>query len=149
MEPRAASYRTLAALAYLPPVAIAVLLAPAYRAVRHLRFHAIQSLALTALGLGGAMALGWGGAILGGLPFLGFFLLGLTGLAISLWMIGGLGLSVYAAVMAYQGNTTRLPLLDRHLRRLDRRLERRWAAAGLEGEALEQRVRRRRPRSPG
>ncbi|MBO9541965.1 hypothetical protein J7643_15360 [bacterium] len=148
MEPRAASYRTLAALGYLPPVAIAVLLMPSYRGVRHLRFHALQSLALLLGAIGGAVLLGWAGAILGRLPFLGLFLLGISGLAISLWMVGALGVAVYAAVMAYQGRTTRLPLLDRQLRRLDRHLERRWSTPELGGEVVEKRVRRRRPRTP-
>lgn len=148
MEPRAASYRTLAALGYLPPVAIAILAMPTYRVVRHLRFHALQSLALLALSIVGSVLLGWGGAILGNLPFVGFFLLGLSGLAISLWMLGALGLAVYAAVLAYQGRATHLPFLDRYLRRLDRRIERRWGAAELAIEAPEKRARRRRPRSP-
>lgn len=148
MEPRAASFRTLAALGYLPPVAIAILVMPGYRVVRHLRFHALQSLSLLALSMLGAMGIGWAGAILGGLPFVGFFLLWLSGLCISLWMTLALGVAVYAAVLAYQGRTTHLPLLDRHLRRLDRRLEQRWGAALAAETPPDRPARRRRPRAP-
>lgn len=140
MEPRAASYRTLAALCYLPPVAVAILVSAPLRAVRHLRFHALQSLALMGIGLGGAILLGWAGAIVGRLPWVGLFLLGASGLAITGWMLAALGVAVHGATLAYQGRTTRLPVIDRPLRRWDRRLEKRWGA-GLEQE--ERRVRRR------
>lgn len=129
LQPRAASYRVLAALSYLAPMAVGVLVMPEYRMVRHLRFHALQSLCLAALSVAGAMLIGWLGALLGNVPGLGFFLLSLSGLAISLWMMILLGVAVYAAVLAYQGKTTRLPGLDRHVRRLDRWVEKRLAPA--------------------
>lgn len=129
MEPRAASIRILSALGYLLPVAVALLLAPNYRAIRHVRFHALQSMALVLLTVGGAVVIGWVGALLGNLPGIGFVLLGLTGVVITLWMLLMLGCSVYGAIAAYQGRTTHLPVLDRYLRKLDLRLERRGVPA--------------------
>lgn len=143
MEPRAASYRVLAALSYLPPIAVGVLVMPEYRAVRHLRFHALQSLFLVALSFGGAMLIGWLGALLGNLPWLGFLLLSFSGLFISLWMLGLVGVAIYAAVRGYQGKTTRLWGMDRSVRRLDRWVERRFG--GLEEPP---RRRRRTGRNP-
>lgn len=146
LQPRAASYRVLAALSYLPPMALGVLVMPEYRAVRYLRFHALQSLCLVALSFGGAMLLGWLGALLGNLPWLGFFLSALSGLAISLWMLALLGVSVYAAVMAHQGKTTHLWAIDRQVRRLDRWTEKRLAADPAAPEPPSQRRRRTGPR---
>ncbi|HEY9855774.1 MAG TPA: hypothetical protein V6D05_08575 [Stenomitos sp.] len=126
LQPRAASYRVLAALCYLPPVAVGVLVMPEYRGIRHLRYHALQSLLLVAASFGGAMLIGWLGALLGNLPWLGFFLLSFSGLLISIWMLGMVGLAVYAAVMAYQGKSTRFWGVDRYVRRLDRWVEKRF-----------------------
>lgn len=145
-QPRAASYRVLAALSYLPPVAVGVLVMPEYRAVRHLRFHALQSLCLMALSFGGAMLIGWLGALLGNLPWMGFFLLSLSGLLISLWMMALLGVSVRAALLAYEGKTTRLWQLDRYVRRLDRWVEKRLEKRSLPPEEPPKRRRRPGPR---
>lgn len=123
MEPRAASFRILSALGYLPPVALALLFSRAYRPVRHVRFHALQSLALMALSVFGSFGIGTLGAILGNVPVVGFFLLTATGLLISLWMLAMLGGAVYGALYAYQGKTTHLLMLDRPLRKVDRWLE--------------------------
>lgn len=142
-QPRAASYRVLAALSYMPPIAVGVLVMPDYRAVRHLRVHALQSLLLMALSFGGAMLIGWLGALLGNLPWLGFFLLSFSGLLISGWMMALLGLSIYSAVLAHQGKTSRLWGLDRYVRRLDRWVERRFVQ--LPGTPEEPPKRRRRP----
>ena len=123
MEPRAATVRVLSSLGYLPPVAIALLLMPRYRIVRHVRFHALQSLMLMGFMIGGAILLAWSGAILGNLPGIGFMLLSLCGLAISLWMLLMLGYAVYGAIAAYQGRTTRIPGVSRLLRVWERSLE--------------------------
>lgn len=146
MEPRAASYRVLAGLSYLPPIAVGVLATEAYRTVRHLRFHALQSLCLMALTFGGAMVIGWLGMLLGNLPWLGFFLSAFLGLAISFWMMLLLGVSVYAAVVAYQGKSTRLWVLDRYVRRLDRWAEKRFGPAGSVPPEPPKRKRRTGPR---
>ncbi len=146
MEPRAASYRVLAALSYLPPVAVGVLVMAEYRSVRHLRFHALQSLALMVLSFGGAMLIGWLGTLFGNLPWLGFFLSAFLGLAISLWMMLMLGVSVYGAVTAYQGKSTRLWLLDRYVRRLDRWAEKRFNPAAPVPAEPPKRKRRAGPR---
>jgi uncharacterized membrane protein len=141
MEPRSTSYRILSALGYLPPVAIALLCSREFRPVKHLRFHALQSLVLMVLSILGAAGIGYLGSILGALPWIGFFLLSVTGLAISLWMVTMLGFAVYGALLAYQGKTTHLPVLDREIRRLDRALERR-----LFPDAEPKRRRKARPR---
>lgn len=125
MEPRAASIRILSCLGYLPPVAIFLLLAPEYRSIRHVRFHSLQSVVLMLLAMGGAVFIGWVGAGLGKLPGIGFVLLSLSGVGITLWMLLMLGCSIYGAITAYQGRSTHLPGLDRPLRKLDYLLERR------------------------
>jgi len=145
-QPRAASYRVLAALSYLPPIAVGVLAMPEYRAVRHLRFHALQSLLLMAASFGGAMLIGWLGALLGNLPWIGFFLLSFSGLVISIWMLTMVGLAVYAAIMAYQGKTTRFWGLDRSVRRLERWVEKRYTKLPEASEAPPKRRRRTGPR---
>lgn len=121
--PQAGPYRTLASLCYLVPVAVAILLMPQYRAVRLLRFHGVQSIALTVLTTSLMIALGLVGTLLGPIPRLGITVLLLSGLGISLVMLGGLGLATYAAVLAYDGRLTRIPVLDRWVRRWERKLE--------------------------
>lgn len=121
--PQAAPYRTIASLSYLFPVAVAVLLLPQYRSIRLLRYHAVQSIALAALTTLGSVALGILGTILGPLPWIGMTVLLGTGLGISLLMLLGLGLATYGAVLAYDGRFTRLPGLDRWIRRWEKRLE--------------------------
>lgn len=121
--PQAAPYRALASLCYLFPVAVAMLLLPQFRNVRLLRYHAIQSIALTALTTLLTFALGLLGTLLGPLPAVGITILLMTGLGISAIMLIGLGLATYAAVLAYDGRFTRLPVLDRWVRRWERRLE--------------------------
>lgn len=123
MEPRAASIRVLSALGYLPPVAIALLLMPGYRSIRHVRLHAMKSLALMAFFVGGAVLISWAGAILGSMTGGGFLVLSVSGLAISLWMLLMLGFSLHGAIAAYQGRATRLPWIERALRNLDRMAE--------------------------
>lgn len=145
-QPRAASYRVLAALSYLPPIAVGVLVMPDYRSVRYLRFHAVQSLFFMALSFGGAMLIGWLGTLFGNLPWIGFFLLSLSGLLISGWMVALLGLSVYAAVQAYQGKTSRFWGLDRYVRQVDRWVERRLAPLPGAPEAPVKRRKRPGPR---
>lgn len=121
--PQAAPYRTLASLSYLFPVAVALLLLPQFRSIRLLRFHAVQAIALTLLTALAAFALGLLGTLLGPLPWLGMTVLLVTGLGISAVMLLGWGLAIYAAVLAYDGRLTKLPVLDRHVRRWERRLE--------------------------
>ncbi len=121
--PQAAPYRTLASLCYLFPVAVALLLMPQFRSVRLLRYHAVQSVALTALTLLASVALGVLGTILGALPWIGMTVLLATGLGISAVMIIGPGLATYAAVLAYDGRLTRIPLLDRWVRRWERMID--------------------------
>ncbi len=121
--PQAAPYRAFASLSYLFPVAVAVLLLPQFRSIRLLRFHAVQSVAITALTTTLSIALGLAGTLLGPLPWVGMTVLLGTGLGISGVMLGGLGLATYAAVLAYDGRLTRIPVLDRWVRRWERRLE--------------------------
>lgn len=121
--PQAAPYRTLASLSYLFPVAVALLLLPQFRAVRLLRYHAVQAIALTLLTALATFALGLLGTLLGPLPGIGMTVLLTTGLGISALMLLGWSLAIYAAVIAYDGRLTRLPWLDRHVRRWERRLE--------------------------
>ena len=121
--PQAAPYRTLASLCYLFPVAVALLLLPQFRAIRLLRYHAVQAIALAVLTALGAFALGLLGTLLGSLPWVGMTVLLGTGLGISAVMIAGWGLAVYAAVLAYDGRLTRIPVLDRWVRRWERQLE--------------------------
>lgn len=121
--PQAAPYRAIASLSYLVPVAIGVLLLPQYRAIRLLRFHAIQSLALFGLTTVLMIALGIVGTLLGPLPWLGIWILMGTGLGISGGILAGVGVAIYAAVVAYDGRTTHFPLLDRWVRRWEKALE--------------------------
>ncbi|MNK62430.1 hypothetical protein D3C87_816100 [compost metagenome] len=121
--PQAAPYRALASLCYLFPVAVAMLLLPQYRAVRLLRYHAVQSIALTALSTTFTLALSLVGTLLGPLPGVGITILLGTGLGMSGVIVVGLGLATYAAVLAYDGRLTRIPLLDRWVRRWERTLE--------------------------
>lgn len=121
--PQAAPYRTLASLSYLFPVAVAMLLLPQYRAIRLLRYHAVQSIALTALTTLLSFALGLAGTLLGPIPMVGMTVLLATGLGISGVMLVGLGLATYGAVLAYDGRVTRIPVLDRWVRRWERSLE--------------------------
>jgi Predicted membrane protein len=121
--PQAAPYRALASLCYLFPVAVAMLLLPQYRAVRLLRYHAVQSIALTALSTVFTVALSLVGTLLGPLPVVGITILLGAGLGMSGVIVVGLGLATYAAVLAYDGRLTRIPLLDRWVRRWERMLE--------------------------
>ncbi len=121
--PQAAPYRTLASLSYLVPVAVVMLLLPQYRAVRLLRYHAVQSVALTVLTTFLIVALGILGTLLGPIPRVGMTVLLMTGLGISAVMLASLGVTAYAAVLAYDGRVTRLPVLDRWVRRWERQLE--------------------------
>lgn len=121
--PQAAPYRALASLSYLTPVAVVLLLLPQYRAVRLLRYHSVQSLALSGLTVALIVALGLLGTLLGPIPRIGMPILLLTGIGISLVMLGAFGVAAYAAVLAYDGRLTRLPVLDRWVRRWERQLE--------------------------
>jgi predicted membrane channel-forming protein YqfA (hemolysin III family) len=122
-EPRSASYRVLASLCYLPPVAIAVLLTPSYRPVRHLRVHATTSLVLMGLGWGGAIGIGLLASWLGAIPGVGFALLTLFGALLSLWLIAVGGVAIAAAVAGYQGRAPRVVGLEAVMKRLDRWIE--------------------------
>lgn len=118
--PQAAPYRAIASLCYLVPVAVGVLLLPQFRPIRLLRFHAIQSLLLCGVTVGGMIVLGIVGTVLGPLPRVGMGILLLTGLGISGVLLGGVGVATVAAVVAYDGRTTRLPVLDRWVRRWEK-----------------------------
>ncbi len=110
-RPRAEGVRLSAAAAYLPFVAIALLLQRKHRDVRLVRFHAYQALGLTgtlfACMLVGSIA----STLLGELPGLGFLINLIVGVFFMLLLIGFTAVTFYAAVMAYQGNYTSFPVL--------------------------------------
>lgn len=122
-EPRSDSVRTMACLAYLPPIAVGLLIAPDYRNARFVRRHAVASLLLSAAGLSGAVLLSWIALLLGKLPWVGFWLLSASGLVISLWLMAAVGLAVAGALAAYQGKAARLAGLEGALRALERGIE--------------------------
>lgn len=110
-RPRAEGVRLTAAAAYLPFVALVLLLQRKHRDVRLIRFHAYQ-----ALGLAGALfALMLVGSItstlLGELPGLGFMINLIVGVFFLLLLVGFTAVTFYAAVMAYQGNYTSFPVI--------------------------------------
>lgn len=143
-RPRAEGVRLTAAAAYLPFVAIVLLLLRRHRDVRLVRFHAYQALglagALFACMLVGSIA----SSLLGTLPGLGFLINLLVGVFFVVLLVGFTALTFYAAIMAYQGNYTSIPLLTD------------WVWLQVNGpkgpEALEEPGeprRRRRRRAPG
>ena len=109
-SPRAEGVRLAATAAYLPFVALGLLFGR-YRGVRLVRFHAYQAIglagALVALFIFGIAA----SAIGGNLPGIGLLLNVLVGMYFAALFMGGFAVACYAAVMAYQGNYTHLPIL--------------------------------------
>lgn len=122
MIPRSTSARALACLAYLPPVALVLLVSPEHRGIKLIRQHSLQSLILSVGSLLGAVLLGWGGTLLGALPGVGLFMLSATGLLISLWMLAMLGLAIVGAIAGYQGKYLRIGGISALVKNLERKL---------------------------
>ena len=125
-RPQSPGYRILACLCYLPPVAIAILLQKQYQSIRLLRFHAVQSLTLFVATLALCVLVGFVSSILGNIPFVGMGILMMTGLGISALMVGGVSVATYAAIVAYDGRLTRLPIVNRQVRQLEKAFEQRF-----------------------
>lgn len=145
MIPRSAAARSWACLAYLPPVAVGLLLLPEFREIKLVRQHSLQSLALAGLAIAGSLALAWVSAILGALPLVGYWLLALAGILISLWMLLLLGLAIAGALAAYQGRYLRIAGVSRLVRAAEQRLGPARAPDPLQWEH-EEPARPRRPR---
>lgn len=129
MTPRSAPYRALAAMCYLLPVAVLMIILPSYREVRLLRIHAIQSMLLATLSVAGTVAIALSGTVLGRLPWVGMSVLMLTGLLICIWILLVVAYASAAAVAAYQGKSLRIPFVDRWVRHWNREMESRIPAA--------------------
>lgn len=110
-QPRSDEVRLLAALAYVPLVAVFLLFAKKGQEVRLVRFHAIQALALGGLLLVGLLAVSVGSGLLGLLPVLGLWLNVVLGLVIVGMLLLAVGISFHGAWTAYQGAYTRFPWL--------------------------------------
>jgi uncharacterized membrane protein len=110
-RPRAEGVRITAAAAYLPFVAIVLLLRRKHRDVRLVRFHAYQALGLAGVLFASMLVATIASTLLGSLPGLGFLVNLIVGLIYVVLLLGFTGLAFYAAVMAYQGNYTSIPIL--------------------------------------
>lgn len=110
-RPRAEGVRLTAAAAYLPFVAIALLLQRKHRDVRLVRFHAYQALGLAGGLFMAMMASTIASVLLGSVPGLGFLINLIVGLAFVVLLVGFTGITFYGAYMAYQGNYTSIPVL--------------------------------------
>ncbi|MBI6545483.1 MAG: hypothetical protein HY692_01735 [Cyanobacteria bacterium NC_groundwater_1444_Ag_S-0.65um_54_12] len=107
--------RALAASAYLAPIAILLLLLPAYRQIRLIRLHSLVSVLLTVGMLVIVLLLG----SLHGLPF--EFLI-LAGILLSGAILIFSGCAIWGAASAYQGRSPGIPLLTLLARRWERLL---------------------------
>lgn len=108
---RAETVRLWAMAAYLPGVALGLLVARRTREIRLIRFHAFQALGLMALGLllllsGSAVA-----TIFGAVPGLELVFNFGVGLGFLLLFPLGFALALHGALAAYAGRYTRLPWL--------------------------------------
>lgn len=110
-RPRAEAVRLTAAAAYLPLVAIVLLLQRKHRDVRLVRFHAYQALGLAGVLFACMLVGSIASTLLGDLPALGFVINLIVGVFFMLLLIGFTALTFYAAAMAYQGNYTSFPVL--------------------------------------
>lgn len=110
-RPRAEGVRLTAAAAYLPFVAIALLLQRKHRDVRLVRFHAYQALGLAGALFAGMLIASIASTLLGEIPGLGFLINLLVGLAFMALLVGFTALAFYGAYMAYQGNYTSFPVI--------------------------------------
>lgn len=116
-RPVSTPVRALAASSYLFPVAIVLLLVPAYRQIRLIRVHALVSLLLALCVV----------AIVGLLGHVTVFELSLfVGLLLVVAISGYFGLASWGALCAYQGRDPTVPGLTG----LARRVEKRFFAAG-------------------
>jgi uncharacterized membrane protein len=109
--PRAETVRMLAVAAYLPLVAFFLLAQPKHREVRLIRFHAYQAIGIfiwmiLMLLLGSILS-----TLFGGLPGVGLLINMGVGMLFVTALVGGTGIGLYGAVMAYQGNYTGVPIL--------------------------------------
>lgn len=103
--PRSTTPRMLAAMAYLLPVAVALLCMEDYRQIRLIRHHARLALWLNGTAVVGMALLSLLSALLGMLPGLGFPLLVLAGLGLTGILCMLVGGSVWGALQAFQGRT--------------------------------------------
>ncbi len=106
MNPRSEEARLMACLGYVPPVAIALLARTRWREIRLVRQHAEQALGLQSLWAIGSVMLAWLGTWSG--SWLGFGWLALTGVAISAWLLAGVGIGIWASLEAHDGREARL-----------------------------------------
>ena len=109
--PRAETVRQLAMAAYLPLVAVFLLISAKHRDVRLIRFHAYQAIGLffwmlLMLLLGSILS-----TLFGSLPGVGLMINMAVGVLFILSLVGCTAVAVYCAAMAYQGNYTQVPVL--------------------------------------
>lgn len=104
---------SVAAIGYIPPIWLFLLLFHRWRANYYTRYHLVHSALLSGALLGSLLLTGWLTYWSAGWTGYHFGLFLLTGSVITLTLLTGFGMIAYCGLSAYRGRYTVLPLLTR------------------------------------